>query len=213
MSARFSDEEFARLKDLLPMYDWSMQIALTKFKILQQDHIIVHNRNPIEHTKARIKSPLAIAHKLQKLNLEITADSAKKNLRDISGIRMICPFAKDIYYLVDIIKLIPGFTVVEEEDYIANPKPSGYRSFHLIVHVPVYHSGTTDEVPVEIQLRTAAMDFWATIEHQVRYKYKEHIPQHLSDELVICADKIAELDKRMLQIHEIIALTTLEEST
>ena len=212
-SVRFSDREFTKLKRILPVYDWSLQIAMTKLKILQQEQLITQSRNPIEHIKARLKSPEAIAQKLQKLNLEITAANAKGKLRDIAGIRMICPFAKDIRILVEILKSMPGMEVVDEEDYISNPKPSGYRSFHLTLMIPVYFSGSTEDVPVEVQLRTAAMDFWATMEHQVRYKYKEHIPQHLCDELVICAEKITELDERMLLIQEIISLINEDSSS
>ena len=125
---------------------------------------------------------------------------------DIAGIRIICSYAKDIYYLVDILKSIPDTQVLIEKDYVNHPKQSGYRSYHIIMEVPVFYSEKTEVIPVEIQLRTAAMDFWATLEHKVRYKYKEHIPKHLSDELIICADKIAELDHRMFLIHDIISL-------
>jgi putative GTP pyrophosphokinase len=124
----------------------------------------------------------------------------------MAGIRIICSYAKDIYSLVDILKSLPDTKILSEKDYISNPKPSGYRSFHIIMEIPVYYSGKTEEIPVEVQIRTAAMDFWATLEHKVRYKYNEHIPQHLSDELSICADKIAELDDRMFLIHDIISL-------
>jgi len=206
MAVRFSDEEFTRVKRLLPIFDWAKQTAMTKLTIMQQDLLLSEKRNPIEHLKARLKAPEAIAEKLQRLGLEITADNVKSKLTDIAGIRMICPFAKDIYRLVDILKLMTDWRIIEEEDYISNPKPSGYRSYHLLVMVSVSHSGITEEVPVEMQLRTAAMDFWATMEHQVRYKYKEHIPNHLSDELVLCADKISELDERMLLIQEIVSL-------
>ncbi|MCL2392440.1 MAG: GTP pyrophosphokinase family protein [Oscillospiraceae bacterium] len=206
MSVRFSDEEFVKLKRLLHVFDWAQQMAMTKFRIMQQDILLSQDRNPIEHIKARLKAPEAIAQKLQKLGLEITADNVKVRLTDVAGIRMICPFAKDIYRLVNILREMSGLRIVEEEDYISNPKKSGYRSYHLIVMIPIHHAGKTEEIPVEIQIRTAAMDFWATMEHQVRYKYKEHIPQHLSDELVMCSNKVAELDERMLLIQEIISL-------
>jgi putative GTP pyrophosphokinase len=101
---------------------------------------------------------------------------------------------------------MPDAKVLKEKDYVGNPKPSGYRSYHLIMEIPVYYSGKTEAIPIEFQIRTNAMDFWATLEHKVRYKYKEHIPGHLCDELVLCADKIAELDDRMFLIHDIISL-------
>ena len=203
---KFSEEEFTKLKDLLLVYEWSQQIVFTRLNILQQDLKNFHNSAPIEHIKGRVKSPYNIAEKLQRLNFEITAENAKNHLTDISGIRIICAYSKNIYDLVDILSAMPDWNVTRKKDYISNPKPSGYRSFHLIMEIPVYYSGKTETVPVEIQLRTAAMDFWAAMEHKVKYKYNEHVPQHLSDELIICADKIAELDERMLLIQEIISL-------
>jgi len=206
MSVRFTDEEFTRLKNLLLVYEWGQQIFMTKLNILSQDLRIFQNISPIEHIKSRIKTPEAIAEKLHRMKVEITANSAKQYLTDISGFRIICPFAKDIYGLVEILTSMPDWKISMQKDYISNPKPSGYRSYHLIIDLPIYYSGKTEIIPVEVQIRTAAMDFWSTMEHQVRYKYKEHIPKHLSDELIICADKIAELDERMLLIHEIISL-------
>jgi putative GTP pyrophosphokinase len=206
MSVRFTDEEFTRLKNILLVHEWGQQILMAKLNILRQDLEIFQNINPIEHIKSRIKTPEAIAEKLSRMKLDITADNAKQYLTDISGFRIICPFAKDIYTLVETLTSMPDWKVSTQKDYISNPKPSGYRSYHLLIDLPIYYSGKTDAIPVEIQIRTAAMDFWSTMEHQVRYKYKEHIPQHLSDELIICADKIAELDGRMLLIQEIISL-------
>ena len=206
MSARFSDAEFELLRKVLLVFEWSQEIVLTKLKILHQSLIHFQNNNPIEHIKGRIKSPENIAQKLNSLGHEITAENAKKHLTDISGVRIICPFAKDIYSLVEMLTAMPDWRVLKQKDYINTPKPSGYRSYHIIVELPVYFMGNTEEVPVEIQIRTAAMDFWATMEHKVRYKYNEHVPAHLSDELIVCADEIAELDGRMLLIHEIITL-------
>ena len=206
MQARFSDEEFAKLKKILIVYEWGLKILLTKMQIIYEDLANSRNASPIEHFKGRIKAPESIAEKLLGLGLEITAENARKRLSDIAGIRIICSFAKDIYSMVDILKSMPDANVRREKDYVSNPKPSGYRSFHLIIEIPVFYSGKTEGIPVEIQIRTAAMDFWATLEHKVRYKYKEHIPQHLKDELVTCADKISELDDRMFLIHDIISL-------
>jgi putative GTP pyrophosphokinase len=206
MYVRFSDEEFAQLKNLLHIYEWGQKVLLTKLNIINEDFKTFHNSNPIESIKGRIKAPESIAEKLYNMKVDITAENAKQYLKDIAGIRVICPFAKDIYTLTDILRAMPECTIVKEKDYITNPKPSGYRSYHIIMEIPVYYSSGTEVIPVEIQIRTAAMDFWAMLEHKVRYKYKEHIPQHLSDELVMCADKIAELDNRMFLIHDIISL-------
>jgi len=206
MSERFGGEESLRLKKLLLVYEWGQRTLLTKLSIIHEDLVNSGDSSPIESVKSRIKSPDSIARKLRGKGLDVTADNAKKHLRDIAGVRVICPFSKDIYYLVDLLRGMSGTSILREKDYVTSPKPSGYRSFHVIMEVPVFYSGRTENVPVELQIRTEAMNFWATLEHKAKYKYNEHVPRHLSDELVICADKIAELDKRMFLIHEIIAL-------
>ena len=206
MSVRFSDEEFAQLKNLLLIYEWGQRVLLTKLNIIHEDLGAFHISNPIEHIKGRIKSPESIAQKLHKMNVNLTAANAKKHLKDIAGIRIICPFAKDIYYLANLLRSMPDVNILDEKDYVSNPKPSGYRSYHVIMEVPVFYSGQNELITVELQIRTEAMNFWASLEHKVRYKYNEHIPQHLCDELVTCADKISELDHRMFLIHEIISL-------
>ena len=206
MPAQFSETELSKLKNILLVYEWSQQLFIAKLNIIHQDLIHFKNSNPIEHIKGRIKSAESIAGKLERLKLEITADNAKEHIKDIAGIRIICPFAKDIHGLVDIIKSMPDWKIYDQKDYITNPKPSGYRSYHLIIGIPVFYSGKEEDIPVEVQIRTASMDFWASMEHKVRYKYDEQVPKHLSDELVICAEKISELDKRMSLIQEIVSL-------
>ena len=206
MSVRFSVEEFAKLKKKLVIYEWGQRTLLTKLSIIHEDLQTFHENNPIEHIKGRIKAPESIAQKLKNMNVDITAENAKKYLRDIAGIRIICPFAKDIYYLIDLLRTMPDVSILEEKDYISNPKPSGYRSYHVIMGIPVFHSGISEEVVVEVQIRTEAMNFWSTLEHKAKYKYQDHIPEHLGNELIVCADKIAELDNRMFLIHEIISL-------
>ena len=206
MPVRFSEEESLRLKKMLLVYEWGQRTLLTKLSIIREDLINSSDNNPIESIRGRIKSLESIARKLNEKGLDVTADNAKKHLRDIAGVRIICPFSKDIYYLVDLLRTMRDTNILREKDYVTNPKPSGYRSYHVIMEIPVFHSGETENVLVELQIRTEAMNFWATLEHKAKYKYKEHVPQHLSDELVTCADKIAELDKRMFLIHEIITL-------
>jgi len=206
MGIRFSIEEFARLKELLFIYEWGQRTLLTKLHIMQEDFKNFQDTNPIEYVKGRIKAPESIAEKLHKMNVDITADNVKKHLKDVAGIRIICAFARDIHYLVGLLRAMPDVNILDEKDYVNNPKPSGYRSYHVIMEVPVFYSGKTEYVVVEVQLRTEAMNFWSTLEHKARYKYQDHIPQHLCDELVMCADKIAELDNRMFLIHEIITL-------
>ena len=206
MSAKFSEVEFAAIKDMIVAYEWGQRTLLTLLDIVQQDFEYFHKQNPIEHIRGRIKSYESIAEKLQRLGHDITAANARNCLYDIAGIRIICAFAEDIYTLAEVIKSVPNINVIIEKDYISKPKPSGYRSYHIIAEVPVFYSAKTEVIPVEIQIRTSAMDFWATLEHKARYKYKEHIPQHLCDELAVCADAISDLDNRMFLIHEIISL-------
>ena len=204
--AFFNGEENKKMQDLLLMYEWGQKLLMTKMQIIFDALRHFNNQSPIEHVKSRIKAIENIAKKLENSKLEITAENARNYITDIAGVRIICSYGKDIYHLAEILKTIPDTAVKKEKDYISKPKESGYRSFHLILEIPVFYSGKNEVIPVEIQLRTAAMDFWASLEHKVRYKYKEHIPKHLSDELIICADKIAELDDRMYLIHEIISL-------
>ena len=206
MLARFSDEEFAKLKNILLSYEWAKKSILTRLNIIHESIKHSQGKNPIENIIGRIKTPESIAAKLLKLNFEVTAQNAKEQLKDIVGIRIICPYSEDIYYLAELIRKMPNTTIIVEKDYVTNPKPSGYRSYHIIMEISIYHSGSTETLPVEIQIRTEAMNFWATLEHQAKYKYQGDLPKHLSDELVVCADKISELDKRMFLIHEIVSL-------
>ncbi|MCL2407842.1 MAG: GTP pyrophosphokinase family protein [Defluviitaleaceae bacterium] len=207
MAVKFCELEFERLKKLLLSYEWAHRTMLTKLSIIH-DALKVERgaANPIGSIAGRIKAPESIAGKLHKLNFELTAESARKNLFDIAGIRIICSYARDIYYLAGLIREMPGINVTTEKDYVTNPKKSGYRSYHMIIEVGIYHSGNIETLPVEIQLRTEAMNFWATLEHQVKYKYKDEIPKHLSDELISCADQIAVLDNRMFVIQDIVSL-------
>lgn len=208
---RFTDEEFKNIKNLLTIYEWGHKTLLTKLNIIHEDYKNFHESSPIEYITGRIKSPESIAGKLHKMGADLTAESAKAKLKDMAGLRIICPFAKDIYQLVDLLKTMPDLMILQEKDYVTHPKPSGYRSYHMILEVPVFYAGKSQNIPVELQIRTEAMNFWSSLEHKARYKYKEHIPQHLCDELVICADKIAELDQRMYLIHEIISLINYSE--
>ena len=211
MADRFSDIEFARLKEILRSYEWAYRTMMTKLSVIHEALKHSNPVSPIGSISGRMKSPESIAGKLRKLNLPITADSAKRHIRDIAGMRITCPYAKDIYFLADILREMPDGNVISEKDYVTNPKPSGYRSYHIIMEISIYHSGITETLPIEIQVRTEAMNFWATLEHQAKYKYKNNIPDHLSDELTVCADKIAELDNRMFLIHEIISLINSDE--
>jgi len=169
---------------------------------LQDDFENLQKYNPIEHVKSRIKTPESIARKLHRRNLAITDNNVRKELTDVAGLRCICSYARDIPHIVDIFRGQPDIEILREKDYISTRKESGYRSYHLIINVPIYLTDTTKIIPVEVQIRTQAMDFWATLEHKVRYKYKNEIPPHISYMLVQCADEIAKLDRRMYSIQE-----------
>jgi len=175
-----------------------------RMDILLEDFANLQTNNPIEHVKYRLKSNESIAAKLHRQGYELTADNARKHLTDIAGVRCICPYTKDITYIAKVLKSQTDLKVLSEKDYVTGPKPSGYRSYHLIFEVPIFLANNEVSLPVEVQIRTQAMDFWATLEHKARYKYQDDMPKHLSHELHECADRIAELDDRMSLIQELV---------
>ena len=182
------------------LYESAIKQLQTKLDILNKENKISGRRNPIETVKSRIKSPQSIAGKLQKKQLPITFESMQKNLNDIAGVRVICPYISDIYSVRDTLLKQPDITLLEEKDYIKEPKQSGYRSLHLVVQIPVYLSETTHNVKVEIQLRTIAMDFWACLEHELHYKTTANVPDSVRRELVRVAETIAITDREMEEI-------------
>jgi len=196
----------------LSIYEQGQIEFMEKLKCLINNPLALNDTNNIEHIKSRIKTKESIAQKLYRLGLDVTPENALTHLTDIAGIRIICSFTKDIPFLVDALKSISEVSTVTEKDYVGNPKMSGYRSFHIILKVSVNHQGQTRHLPIEVQIRTAAMDFWASLEHKVRYKYGKEIPKRLSEELIVCAEKIAELDERMFLIHEIVSLVNQDTS-
>jgi len=195
---RFSAKEFNDLKEKISLYTSAMKTMQTRLEILREDY---KNNDPFEHIKARIKSFESIAGKLKRKGLPLTADSAIKNLSDIAGIRIICSFAHDIDLIAAAIKRQDDLILIKESDYVKDPKSNGYRSYHMILTVPVYLTDRVEQIKTEIQIRTQAMDFWASLEHKARYKYESDVPVHLIDELKQCADKINDLDERMYHIH------------
>jgi putative GTP pyrophosphokinase len=190
------------MKDLLIIYECGLKIVSTKLDIINQDFKSFKQANPIEHIKFRMKSAESTAEKLHRRGFTLTAENAREYIKDIAGIRVICSFTRDIFYMAGVLRGLPDLVVSEEKDYVTAPKPTGYRSYHMILNVPVHFSDKVETVPVEAQIRTQAMDFWASLEHKVRYKYPEQIPQELNDELVMCANKIDDLDQKMFLIHE-----------
>lgn len=193
-------QTFYDFLQLQHLYDSAIEVVKTYLNILDNEFSVKFQRNPIHNIESRLKSPQSIIGKLQKKGLPITTESARKNLLDMAGIRVTCCYISDIYAISDLLSRRDDFVVIKKKDYIRHPKPSGYRSYHMIINVPVHLSTHKKYAPVEIQIRTIAMDFWASLEHQLKYKSAETIPAELSEQLRECADKIAETDMQMQEI-------------
>lgn len=182
------------------LYRSALKEVGTKVEILNDEFQQVHQYNPIEYIKSRIKTPESIVKKLKRYGYESTIDNMVDYINDIAGIRIVCSFTSDIYRLAEMIGKQNDLTVVSVKDYIKHPKESGYKSYHMLVTVPIFLSDRVVDTKVEIQIRTMAMDFWASLEHQLRYKSDVEIPEHVSDDLKKCADVIAETDQEMQRI-------------
>lgn len=189
-----------QFQQMIMVYESGIKQIETKLDILNKENKIAGRRNSIETVKSRIKTPQSIIEKLEKKGLPISFTSMMENLNDIAGIRVICPYISDIYNIKNMLLKHPDITLIEEKDYIKDPKESGYRSLHLVVEIPVYLSESTHNVKVEIQLRTIAMDFWATLEHELRYKTTTSVPESVRRELKRVAENIAMTDKEMEEI-------------
>ena len=199
--------DFDPINSMLMNYQCAVMEVETKFNVLNNRLSLQDEHNPIESIKSRVKSLDSIIRKLDKLGLPITIESAEENLQDIAGVRVVCSFVDDIYRIAECFLAQEDVTLVKRKDYIQNPKPSGYRSLHLIIKTPIYTENGKKDMFVEIQMRTIAMDFWASLEHKLRYK-KNINPQtaeELAKELEACAEESAKLDEKMLRIRERIA--------
>lgn len=190
-------------------YSAAIREVRTKLEILDEEFQMRHQRNPIHHMQSRMKSLPSIIQKLQRKGLEPSLQNAVEHLTDIAGIRVICSYLDDIYTIAGLLKEQDDITLLRERDYIKDPKPNGYRSLHLIISVPVFLAEGKLFIPVEVQIRTIAMDFWASLEHHIRYKEIKQIPPELSQELAMAAEDIARLDVKMQNIYD--AVQTLEE--
>ena len=201
------------MDELMSYYQCAIMEVETKFKVLNQEYSLEYDRNPIEGIKTRVKSYDSILRKIRRKNIPMTLEGIEENIRDIAGVRVICSFPADIYEVADSFLRQDDITLLERKDYIQNPKPSGYRSLHLIVQVPIFLQDEKKPVTVEVQFRTIAMDFWASLEPKMRYK--KNIPaeqmKYLQDELYDCAEQSAALDKRMQSIRNLIAENKEEE--
>ena len=192
---------------LLMDYQCAVMEVETKFNILNNRLSIQGEHNPIESIKSRVKSIDSIVRKLDKSGLPITLESVEENLQDVAGVRVVCSFVDDIYKIEECFLAQEDITLINRKDYIQNPKPSGYRSLHLIIKTPIYTENGKKDVFVEVQMRTIAMDFWASLEHKLRYKknLSPEILKELAEELEACAETSANLDEKMLQIRKRIA--------
>ena len=188
-------------QELMMQYDCAMLEVKTKLEVLNKELALVHSRNPFESIKCRIKSRDSILGKLERRGLEFTIENIEKELNDIAGIRVICSFPEDIYMLVDCLLQQDDIILIEQKDYIKNPKPNGYRSLHLILDIPIFMTKEKKHMRVEVQFRTIAMDFWASLEHKMKYKKHIENAESISEELKYCADLISQLDRRMEQIR------------
>ena len=187
---------------LMSYYKCAMMEVETKLNVLNEEFSLRFDRNPINSIQSRLKSPVSIEEKLASKNLPFTLQTIEKNLNDIAGVRVICSFLDDIYLLADCLLGQDDITLIEQKDYIAHPKPNGYRSLHLIVQIPIYLQAGKRNMRVEIQLRTIAMDCWASLEHQLRYKKDMVDTTQISAELQRCALLSAELDARMDRLRK-----------
>lgn len=189
-------------KEVNLVYNAALKQVETKMEILNDEFQHVHQYNPIEHIKARIKTPESIVKKLKRHGYESTIDNMVRYINDIAGIRVICSFSSDIFRIAEMIGQQKDIQVIAVKDYITHPKSSGYKSYHMIVTVPVYLSDRIVDTKVEIQIRTVAMDFWASLEHKIHYKFEGDAPEHIRSELVECAKMVSDLDNRMLSLNE-----------
>ena len=186
------------------LYNSALKEVGTKLDILNDEFVHIHKYNPIEYIKSRIKKPESIVKKLKRGGYEITIENMVNHVRDIAGIRIVCSFTSDIYRLAEMIGKQNDLTVISIKDYIKHPKESGYKSFHMLVTVPIFLSDRVVDTKVELQIRTIAMDFWASLEHKIYYKFEGHAPEYISRDLQECADIVSKLDAKMLQLNEAI---------
>lgn len=200
----FVQENLKPVNTMMAYYQCAIMEVETKFKVLSEQHSLEYDRNPIESIKTRVKSMESLLKKIRRKNIPLTIDAIEENIQDIAGVRVICAFQDDIYKLAKCFLDQDDVILIQKKDYIANPKPSGYRSLHLIVKTPIFLKEGKKMITVEVQLRTIAMDFWASLEHKIYYKFEGQAPEYISRELKECADMVSALDDKMLSLNEAI---------
>ena len=191
-------------KSTMFLYSSALKSINTKIEILNNEFIQLYNYNPIEHVTSRLKTPQSIVKKLKSKGREVDIENMVEHVNDIAGIRIICSFMSDIYPIADMIAKQADITVLYVKDYIKNPKANGYKSYHMVVTIPVYLSDGKIETKVEIQIRTIAMDFWASLEHKIAYKFEGHAPDYIEAELKDCAHMVHMLDAKMYSLNQAI---------
>ena len=194
-------DRITQFNQLMMKYNSAIREVKTKLEILNDELSFKGEENPIESIQSRIKRPVSIAQKLRKMGKPITVESVFENLNDVAGIRVICPFIEDIYQVAEMLMAQEDIKVLAIKDYIQSPKPNGYRSYHIILEVPVFFSRYKQPMRVEVQIRTVAMDFWASLEHQLKYKNDSVDTAQIAQELKECADVIAQTDVKMQQLR------------
>lgn len=206
--ARYSDVD--SWKEVILIYNSALKNVSTRLEILNDEFQHVHKYNPIEHIKSRIKTSESIVKKLKKHGYDSTIENMVKYVNDIAGVRVICSFSSDIYAIAEMIANQSDIQVISVKDYIKHPKESGYQSYHMIVSLPIYLSDRNVNVKVEIQIRTVAMDFWASLEHKINYKFEKDVPPEIRNELIECARMISRLDDRMMHLNEQVQMIETE---
>lgn len=201
MEIKVEDEGARSYEEVMLIYDAALRQMETKLSILSEEFQLIHRYNPIEHTKARRKTSPSIVKKLKRHGYEATLANMVKYCDDIAGVRVICSYTSDVYRIADMISNQDDIRVLAIKDYIEKPKSSGYESYHMLVMIPVYLSDRIIDTKVEIQIRTIAMDFWASLEHKIQYKFEGEVPESITQELLDCAKMVSALDAKMLQLN------------
>lgn len=196
------DSDVDSWKEVQLLYSSALKEMETKLQILNEEFQHVHKYNPIEHIKSRIKTSESIVKKLKRYGHESTIGNMVKYINDMAGIRIICSFTSDIYCIVEILRNQPDLRVISVKDYIQKAKETGYMSYHMLLSVPVSLSDRVVDVKVEVQIRTVAMDFWASLEHKIRYKFEGNAPRHISEQLEFCSRIVSDLDLKMMNLNE-----------
>lgn len=194
-------EEF---NEIMLKYNFALQTLETQINILIKEYEFKNKVNPVEHVKSRIKTESSVLDKLARKGYTLSLENLKDHVKDMIGIRIVCSFINDVDKIVDLIKRSKQFKVISEKNYIDNPKITGYQSIHLIVEIPLYLNETVEYIPAEIQVRTVAMDFFASLDHKISYKFPGEIPSEVKEEMVSCSYVIQALDKKMYQLNEIV---------